>query len=810
MLRHLIVAALRNLNANRLQSAIAIVGLSLGIAAAVIMGLVIRNQLTFDHFIPGYERTYMALSSLSLPGRSAAIDDTTNHNAAKVLQLNVPEIEGAARLELPPANAAGESLARLKRGEITADEVIYWADPNVFAVLPLPAFKGDLAKALSQPDGIVLPRSAARKYFGRDDAVGQIIQVDGHAMTVRAVIEDLPGNGTSLQSGIFASGLAAFSPLAQEADIPNGFLISVKTYVRIKPGASIAAVERRVPELINKLSATKMVGYTMLLVGVDQLPLYEGLHPGAKTKLAVAGIVGALILLIASINFVNLLTARAARRALEVGVRKVCGAGRRMLVLQFLGESVLTVFFATCLAVALTEWILPSANAFLQTGARLDYWQNPAMLGVFLAGVVVLGLLSGVYPAFVLSSFRPAGVLKGALQHSSGGSLVRNALVVLQFAILIALVVATTVIYQQNLYATHEGLRGNIDQMLVVRGGCKPAFRAELRKLPGVAGVSCAAFTFLTGFQVSQMRTATGETILVNQMTLDPGMFALYGIKPLAGSLPPATTAGDYRPDAAPAYILNEAAVRRFGFASPQAAIGQTLPKNLGPAAPPAPGQPRPEVKTIRVPIVAVVPDFSFKPISDQPILPIAYVSNPLANRALVSVKLKGQQIPETLAAIDRLWAAANPGVSISRFFLSDHMQELYLDMLRQAQLFGVFSGIAIFLACLGLLGLSLSVAERRTKEIGIRKAMGAGSGDIVRLLLWQFTKPVLWANLIAWPVAWYAMDRWLSGFAYHVVLSPLVFVWATFLAVIVALLTVAVQSILVARAVPAASLRYE
>ena len=811
MLRHLAVAAWRNLIANRLQSAIAISGLAIGITAALIMALIIRNQSTFDHFIPGYGRNYLVISKLALAGRPTNWEIWTHPRAASVLKLNAPEVENVARLMEPEPNAQGDALVKMKHGDIAASESIYWADPSTFEVLPQPVLSGDLVNALRKPDGIVLPRATARKYFGREDVVGQTIQIDGHPMTVRAVIEDLPVNGTTLKSGIFASGTAAFSPLTEldKQQGGGGFFISVLTFVRLKPNAAFADLDRRAPALIKKLlGGMNFDGYTMPLVALDQVPLDEGLHPGARTRVAVAGIVGALVLLIAAINFVNLLTARAARRAMEVGLRKACGAARRFLMLQFLGESVLTVFFAACVAIALGEWLMPSANAFLQTGARLDLL-NPIMSASLLAGVVALGLLAGAYPAFVLSSFRPASVLKGGLQHSRGAGLVRSGLVVLQFAILIALVVATTVIYQQNAYATREGLRTNVDQVLVTQNGCKPAYRTELRKLPGVAGVSCATFSLMNGILVNNV-TFHDRKVLMNQVAMDMGVFAIYGVKPLAGSLPPATEAGDFDPNAAPGVVLNETGSKRLGFATPQAAIGQTIPRNFPPATPPQPGQPPGPPNIKQVPIIAVVPDFTFQALADQPIAATVYSAQPLGGRALVSIKLKGQQIPETLAAIDRIWAKTNPGIPVSRFFVSDHMQELYIAMLRQAQFFAIISGVAIFLACLGLLGLSISTAERRTKEIGIRKAMGAGSGDVAQLLLWQFAKPVLWANLIAWPAAFFVMTSWLNGFAYHVGLNPLVFVGATLLAVIVALLTVAAQSILVARAVPATALRYE
>jgi putative ABC transport system permease protein len=784
--------------ANRLISAIAIFGLSIGIAAALLMALVVRNQFSFEHFMPGHAWTYLVVSQSTEPGQPTRYFDNTPLQTAALLKLNLPDVESTTRVMLPPWNSAGRSAVRLQQGQISADEALYWADPNVFDVLPLPVFRGDLASALRRPDGIVLPRAVARKYFGRDDALGRTILVNGHPMMVRAVIEDLPAGSTSLQSGIFASALAPFSPFA--GDLSHDFS-PVTTYVRLRPGAAPDAVARRLPGLIGTRFDHGRTRFGAALVRLDRIPLFEGLHPSARARLTATAVVGALVLLIAAINFVNLLTAQAARRAREVGMRKACGASRGALVSQFLGEATLTVLFAACVGAALSEWLLPVVNAFLQTGARFD--TAATTLGLLLAAILALGLMAAAWPAFVLSAFRPSGVIKGVFQPSAGGNLIRKALVMLQFAILIGLAVCAAIVWQQNRYATREGLRGDIDQMLVMRGGCKPGLRDEVRKLPGVAGASCTDITFIQGGNLGPVVYRGRKFLDMSYVSLDPGLFELYGIVSLAGALPPAASVRANDPATPTRIILNAAAVKRLGLVSPQAAIGQLLgfvPHRGERVAP-------------KVPILAVVPDFSFHALADAPIAPTIYTSGPNPfgdDDDLVSIKLKGGQIPETLAAIDRAWTTTNPGLPADQFFLNAHMQELYVDMLRQAQIFTIFSGIAVFLACLGLLGLSIATAERRTKEIGVRKAMGAGDGQVVALLLWQFAQPVLWANVIAWPVAWWLMRHWLSGFAYHVDLHWWVFAAASLGALIIALATVAGQAWLTARARPVLALRYE
>jgi putative ABC transport system permease protein len=488
-----------------------------------------------------------------------------------------------------------------------------------------------------------------------------------------------------------------------------------------------------------------------------------------------------------------------------VSLRKICGAQRPTLVLQFLGESLLYALVATVLAVALTEWSLPYANAFLDAGATFDYWREPGLLGALALATVGFGVLAGIYPAFVLTAYRPVGVLNGWTQHSRNAGTVRQVLVTLQFAILITLMICTGVVYLQRHYATQDALRADTDQMLAI-WPCRETLVEELRGLQGVRGVACSGLQILgpQGFRSMSasahrsMRAVDGSSVTVNMAPIDFGLFDLFGVPPIAGRL---STAGAGTTSASnAAYVINETAARQLGFASPQAAVGQHV-------RPPPPG---PDLATSAEEheVIAVIPDFTLASI-EQRIEPTVYFALP-EQFGLTMVKLSGREIPATLVAIDKLWTKVGGTGPINRFFLEEHIQLLYLAMLRQAQAFSLFSGIAVVLALVGLLGLAASAAERRTKEIGIRKSMGAQTGNIVRLLLWQFTKPVVWACLIAWPVAGYLMQRWLRGFAYHVDLPLWLFPAAGCAALLIAVFTVGGHSFLVARAKPIAALRYE
>jgi putative ABC transport system permease protein len=793
MFRNCLAAALRHLARNKLYTAISVLGLSVGLCTTLLAALVIHNQLSHDHFIPGYDRVYVVTSAVTPPGHATIYYDSTLAFVGPQLALRFSEIQAMTRLNADNAT--------LRHGNVEAHEQVYWADPNAFEVLPLPVVAGDLKSALSRPDAIVLCRSVARKYFGRDAPLGEtlVMNVDGstatHALSVAAVIEDLPPSGTHLKAGIFVSSLAPWTYLHQQDAVPASVArtelgVGIHTYVKLSPHASAQRLLRAMPTMAQTVFAGPPKGWAVALglLRIDRLDTDQWLNPGFASRLLMLTIVGFGMLLITGINFVNLLTARSARRAKEVSIRKLAGAQRRVLVLQFLTESIVYVIAASLLAVALTELLLPYANAFLIAGATFRYWQNPVLIGAIALVTLLLGTLAGAYPAFVLSAFRPLRVLTGETRQSRSAGLVRQILVTAQFSILIGLIIAAAVVYQQRQFATQDALRIDADQMLLIRSPCNTAFTSEVRALPGVRGLACSASVLVDhgGVNVMFVKDKVGAQQLLYPIFVESSLFDLYGIKPIAGRNSGST--------ADPYYLLNETAARQLGFARPSDAIGYELPA-YGHRS---------------VPVVGVVSDFSLDSVEHRIEAQgfVVTAKDPLFN--LISVKLTGHQIPETLSDIDRLWKATGSHDPISRVFLDEHIQTMYLAMLREAQLFGVFAIVAVMLACLGLLGLAASIAERRTHEIGIRKALGADTGNIIRLLLRQFAKPVLWANLIAWPVTAYAMHRWLQQFAYHVDLSVWLFPAAAALALLIALLTVSTHSILVARAQPVAALRYE
>lgn len=784
--RHFATVYARNLYATRLLSAIAVAGLAIGLAGALMLALVARNALGFNGFVPDHDRTYLAMTTMSGYGMETHFSERTNPRTAALIQANMPDVEAVGRLS--------EAEAALRRNGEAIRAKIYWADPEIFDVLRLPVIAGRPKTALSLPDGLVMTRSEAIRLFGRENALGSVIDVDGAPMVLRAVIADLPPAMTDLDRGIFASGRSAKADFGPP-DAAGSFTIDARTYLRLREGASPRAAERRLAPLIDGILPAFLRGRNItLLVPIDALALHPGLHPGAREKLEVGSLVAALTLFIAVANYVNLSTAISARRWREIGVRAACGATRGRIAKQFLAEAVATVLIAVLLGAALVELMLPYMNALFLTEARFDYLKHPMLLFWLGASGIALGLAAGAYPAFVMSSLSPAALLRDRGVRMKRRSIVADLLVAMQFAILIGLMIALAVVYQQRRFAMTEALRLNVDQLVTVNALCPPSFRQEVGKLPGVLGTSCAGPGLLE-HPMFFFAPVGGRQIPTDVVPMLPSSFALLGIAPIAGSLAALPPDGE---KTVTRVVVNQAAVQRFGLGSAHAAIGKTIPYFSD----------QPGVY-LRVQIVAVVPDFSLLSV-ETPIQATVYPDQPLGGFGLVAIKLKGQDVPETLAAIDRLWRKTGQDQPIQRKFVTDHIEELYRDLERGTWMFGLFSGVAALLSATGIVGMAIATAERRTKEIGIRKALGARTDQVLLLLLARMSRPVLWANLIAWPCAWWLMRNWLNSFAYRVPLHWWLFPVGALVALAITLCSAGLQAWKVARRRPIEALRYE
>ncbi|HEY6621807.1 MAG TPA: ABC transporter permease [Steroidobacteraceae bacterium] len=835
MLSNYLAAALRNLLRNRTHAAISLFGLALGFAAALMIVLFVRDEYSFDRFFPGYRDVYLLTPTRDPVDRRLLKErwDFSLPDLAAKLSEQLPQIATAARI------MTADNPPHIRHGQVEADETGFlWADPSFFRVMPLKSLAGDLQTALATPDSVVLTRTAARKYFGKDMPLGEQLEVNPamgsdaakvstafntlHPMRVTAIIDDLPSN-SYVKGEVFGSSLAAYSAFALydlTADQGPFRTQSNYTFIRLRPGTPVQQVQRALSAFATHNSDTSTVYPPGFSIGLHLTPIGE-LHlsaPGVSAmsprgdRTLLAALIGITVLIItsASFNFVTLMTARAAQRAIETGVRKAAGALRSQLVIQFLGEAVIYVALSVVLAIALTEGLLPQVNSVLNQKIAFNDLGDPALLGALLVATVGLGLMAGAYPAFVLSAYRPAAVLKGTLVQGATGGIVRRTLVALQFAIMIGLGIAAATIWRQTLFSLNNQLRVDGSSILLVDDACGAsarAFRDRLATVSGVAAAACAGDAALHngGMIVSAQIHGSAASPMVSG-AVDFGALEFYGLRPLAGRFFDHNHGDDgllVEGDAAgnPSVVINETAMRKLGLSSPYQAIGKTVIWNRRRwSAKPTPGTTGPSE------IIGVSPDFALD--TRRQVLPQILYVDP-ASFSVLSVRLVGSQIPEALTAIDASWSQIMH-TNIHRRFLSQRLQGMYADIILQGTAITLGAGLAGVIAALGLFGLSALSVEQRTKEIGIRKAMGASRSDILRLLLWQFSKPILWANLIAWPAALYLMHHWLQGFAHHVSLNPLIFVGASMIALVIALATVAGHAMLVARAHPAAALRYE
>jgi putative ABC transport system permease protein len=833
MFRNYLSAALGNIGRNGPYAAITILGLAVSFTAAILIGLYVRDEFSFDRFVAGHEGVYRVKLDLLYHGQKPRPIEVVQSTAAGNLRLDFPEIQSAARLEASPG--------ALKIGDWSSGDWVGWADPDFFTVMPYPVVAGDPNVALAAPDGLVLTRAAARQYFHEDRPIGRIILVnaglDGrpglppdeqkivsgfHPMRVMAVLDD-PPSSSHLTAKIFAASRAPFSPVSVDDRHPNAGTQDLMAYVRLRPGASPAGWTQRLQTFSDRRYAGppgEHSSFRFWLAPLDALhfmPMGTAptaiLRPSAdrRVDLAIAAI-GALIVAIAAINFVTLMTARAARRAVEVGVRKAAGARRRDLVVQFMGEALIYVAIAAIMAVVAAELTLPGLNAFLQRSLRFDYLADPVLIGALAAATLLTSLLAGAYPALVLSSFRPAAALKGGMGLATGSVVVRQGLVIAQFAILIGLIVMTATIYRQTHFILNDALRADIDQVVRLLGPCGSAFEREASGVPGVKAVACASGQALQlGTSQNYVRMPDHSERMIYNAPLGAGFLELHGLKPVAGRFFSKARGEDVlldRPDASialrPTIVLNEAAVRFLGFSSPAAAVGKTVTwQRWAPAG--IPNGPPPFLPSQ---VIGVSPDFSLGSVRTA-VTPTIFYVEPVQSRFLVA-KLDRSRMPEALEGLRRLWRRTGHETAMNNQFETQAVQALYQDVITQGVCLGICAGLAIVIACLGLFALAAFVTERRIKEIGVRKAMGASSGDVVKLLLWQFSQPVLWANLVAWPAAFFAMDYWLHGFAYRVSQPAWLFAAAAAAAALIAWVTVSFQSLMAARSKPAAALRYE
>ncbi len=833
MLKNYLTVAFRNLLRNRLYTAINIFGLAVGLASCILILLYVRHETSYDQWIPNADRIYQVYTRFDVPGRPPFEAGEAPGPAKAALTKDFNEIEAAARLL--------DARPIIKRGSDVFREQVVFADPNLFEVLDLPLVSGNKATALAEVSNVLLSETMARKFFGSASPVGEILPFTFTDLGLKrdyrvvGVFKDIPTN-THFKLDIIAT-LNEADWEKQPWQLISWTSMNSSLYVKMRPGVDVKAFEQSLPEFERRNVPDLSFGgrefktadiMTFGLTNIQDVHLHGkrfgknnssiGRPMGDVKTITAFSVVAAMILLIACINFTNLATAKASQRAREVALRKVLGARRPQLVFQFLSESLLLSAIAFVLAIAFVYAALPTYNAILQRDLGLNFLAGDLLVPTMAVLIVFVGLGAGLYPALYLSGFRPARILKANKSAAAEGSgRLRTALVVVQFAISIGLVVCTTVIYTQTVFARNIDRGFDRTGLLIVRMPYGDEYRAlrstmtrEVGKVPGVTGVTLTSNVPTDNGMNNNIFEIPGKPsptpLLLEQRTVDYNFFTTYKIPLLAGRYfeegrggDDYTGTDDDKVARGGNIILNQAALSRLGIGSPQDAIGRQFNIGVGDAE---------EARQALVTVVGVVANVSYRSARDP--MEETFYQRDESNMANLSVRTDPAAGPAVNAAIEKIWREVAADIPYRSEFLEARIDALYEQEEAEAKTFAAFSLLAIIIGALGLYGLALFSAERRTKEIGIRKVLGAKVQDVVRLLVLDFSKPVLIANIIAWPVAWFLMRDWLDGFEQRIDLNPMIFGAAGFLALLVAWLTVGSHAFRAAQENPIRALRYE
>ena len=796
MLRNYLNITLRNFLKNRAFTLINISGLVLGIATCVLISLFVLHELSYDNFHDKSERVFRLTEILHLPkeDRPQAV---TSPPMAPALKTNFPEVENTVRL-------SGSSRIVSVADKKFYDTQVWYADSTFFDIFSFPMLRGNPAEALVEPYSIVLTEKAAKRYFGDADALGKEMSLsDSIPLRVTGLIADIPSN-SHIQFDVLLSR-STISDMNNYEVEDNWFNNGTYTYILLPEGYDHKNLEAKFPAFLEKhLGEVRReygLWYDLVLEPLSQIhlnPLGSGeMRAGGNIRyIYTFSTVAILVLLIACANYINLSTAKSMNRAKELGMRKVMGAHRKQLITQLLGESFFTAIIAFTIAVALVMAMLPSFNLLTGKTLSITYLLTSNVLFTMFAIFSLVGILAGLYPAILMSSYMPARIIKGLARQSKENVTLRKVLVVFQFAMSVTLIAGTTLIFRQIEFLQSRDLGLHKDQIvqLGLSAGVQGKYELiqnELRKVPGVLSSTASNFGFVFDApNLAVLPEGAQETEVTSEATygVDFDFLNTFDIQLVAGR----DFSKAFATDNSEAFILNEAAVKAFNWATPENAIGKKLDWGLG--------------KEGRV--IGVVKNFNFESLH-QPIRPLIIHIHPLWY-SNISVKIASNNMEETLAALEKTWKSLDLDGPFEYSFMDQDFKRQYEAEQRTRTIIGTLTFLAILIACLGLFGLAAFTAEQRAKEIGIRKVLGAEILNIVRLLSIDFIKPIVVAIAIAIPTAWYATDRWLNGFAYKVELSWWIFAFAGGSAILIAFFTVSFHSIKAAITNPVDSLRNE
>ncbi len=786
MFKNHLKIALRNIWKHKGYSFINITGLAIGVAACLLLFLWVQDEMSFDRYHEKAKQIYRVSSQYESEGkvrRSAK----TSAPVGPALVSEFPEIEKSVRFSRNGFVVSYQNKRFM--------EEVYFTDPEVFEVFTFPLVKGIPKNVLNEPYSIVISEEMSRKYFGEEDPLGKIITLgEWRDFRITGVFKDIPQN-----SHFRFNFLGLFSDYASRHFDQWG-ISNYWTYILVSENFSPEEFEKKSPLFVEKYRGkeTRYVYKTSYpLQALTRIHLHSDLRGeiGSNSNIGTIYVFTAIavfILIIACLNYINLSTARYALRAKEVGLRKVIGATRPQLIKQFIGETFLFSFIALPLSVMLAELFLPLFNSLSGKKLAVHYLDNTLLLPGLAFIILCVGFASGIFPAFFISALRPVNALRGMLKASSKGSALRKTLIISQFAISIIFLISTFIVFYQLNYMRNKNLGLDKEHVVTIpiydkdALGSMETIKNEFLQNSNVLSVSVSDFfpgkaTMYQNYWYEGMHES--EYHMIRWFVVDHDFIETFGIELIAGR----NFSKSFPSDVEHAYILNESAIKEIGWESP---VGKEL-----------------EIMN-RGPVIGVVKDFHFRPLH-QPIEPAALYIYPKLFQ-YISVRISPNDVSRSLDFLKTKWQALVPGQTFQYSFLDEDFDRLYRAEMRLGKIFTVVTFLAIFIACLGLFGLAAFEALQRTKEMGIRKVLGASTTGIILLLSKEFTKWVLVANIVAWPVAYYAMNRWLQNFAYRIHIGPIIFVQSAVLAFMVALLTVSYQAMKVSFANPADTLRYE
>ena len=816
MFRNYLKVAWRNLMKSKIFSLINIIGLSVGLTCCMLISIYLYNEVSYDKYHKNVDRLYQ-LGTVFIGGEKEERTPNTPTPMAAAMKQEFPEIEQTARLM--SLFADDKTLLQYKTGNKSPKSFYetkgYMADASFFKLFTYNFIEGDAATALRDPNAIVLSEEIAKKFFGDEPALNKIIHINSNSngeydFKVTGVFRPID-KPSQIDARFFLSfdGGDIERFMKQQTDMVSNNMFF--TFFLLKPGADAKKLEAKFPAFVDKYMGTglKAAGFykKQFLVPVKDMHLYAGMTNdispvGSVTYLYILASIALFTLLIACINFMNLSTARSSKRSAEVGIRKVLGAEKSSLIKQFLGESLLMSLVAFFIALAITAILLPAFSHVSGRNLSLDFGKDWFIITGFLMLSIITGLLAGSYPAFYLSSFQPVKVLKGRFTNSLSAVALRKGLVIFQFIISVVLIIASVVIINQMHYLRSADLGFAKDQQIVIplrsttAKNIYASLKNDIRSNQNVQNVGASLYYPGIMNPSDMMLYKEGKTMNegkdVHMNVVDESCLQTLDIKPVAGRL----FSKDFPSDTSFRMILNETAIKGLGFESPQKAIGGKVHMDW-------------RGESYSWTIIGVVKDFHFQDLHVK-IEPYGFQLNNVPQYNYLIVHSKAKDVSSLLKYINASWHKLNPNEPFEYSFIDEEFQKNYEAENRLSAIVGYFTVIAILISCLGLFGLATFSAEQRTKEIGVRKVLGASVTGIVALLSKDFLKLVGISILIASPIAWWVMNKWLQDFAYRTNISWTVFVITTFTALLIALITISFQAIRAAIANPVKSLSTE